>query len=113
MHLPGVLESLRAGSAALGNIDLRSMYWGIIETCNTHPSPNPACSCPFLTAACAHRGLPQTSGTRPVNDLWASAMCVAYIYAVANQSATLSQSASSPTPHPHHHRHENALCRRA
>ena len=35
VHLPGVLESLRAGSAALGNIGLRSMYWGMIETCNT------------------------------------------------------------------------------
>ena len=38
VHLPGVLESLRAGSEALGKFNLRSMYWGMVETCNAHPS---------------------------------------------------------------------------
>ena len=37
VHLPGVLESLRAGTAALGKLDVRSMYWGMIETCNLWP----------------------------------------------------------------------------
>jgi len=37
VHLPGVLESLRAGSEALGKLNLRSLYWGVIETCNLKP----------------------------------------------------------------------------
>ena len=63
VHLPGVLESLRAGSAALGKLNLRSLYWGIIETCNTHQfrtEPRDAsitCSSPHFEAdrMCASR----------------------------------------------------------
>ena len=42
VHLPAVMESLRAGSEALGKFNLRSMYWGMVETCKAHPSnPDP------------------------------------------------------------------------
>ena len=76
VHLPGVLESLRAGSAALGNIDLRSMYWGMIETCNTtHRTrhhhytcscpPSDGCVCASRLASLLERDLSTTCRLRP------------------------------------------------
>ena len=100
VHLPGVLESLRAGSAALGKLDVHSLYWGNIETCNTHQSEP-------MMHACLQ--LP------PRQRLGADRMCVAPVRLLECELSTArrlrlgtpprisagSQPALDSQPHPH------------
>ena len=69
MHLPGVLESLRAGSAALGKLNLRSLYWGIIETCNTHQQHEPNRRDASITCSSPHFEADRMCASR-LSDFW-------------------------------------------
>ena len=125
VHLPGVLESLRAGSEALGKFNLRSLYWGMIETCNahTHPNPYPYPGCNstcrarlhYISAleltACAPVQIP---GMRHINDPSASG-----VYASPLQRSQPAPPRSTLSLTRTHHRSGNfqavggrALCRR-
>ena len=101
VHLPGVLESLRAGSAALGKLDLRSLYWGNIETCNTHQS-EPAMHQYLQLTPRQHLRADRMCASR-LSDFWNATYQrpIGYGYVRGPPISAGSQPVLDSQPHPH------------